>query len=559
MRLKSLLTLFSIALTLSGCGGGSTATDPIIPPTDIDVNVTITGDYQVESLGTANTINANVSVGNIAKDLYLVLSNSANVPGSSTITHNPKITAEAQAKIISPTDLAEKPRILHHPQYVEKFNSQIGTLLSNAEENQFQAKTIAVPERMEDVAGTNPSTGTFYRSLDTTDPTEATARYVSPIPINTAFGDKTLNIWVSNDSFDSGSGCLTEKCVTQAMVDALADTFLKSASTDNDIYDWVTNIYGEEWGSDAEAKYSYLIPANDEITILLTDIDDDGLPAPNQGRVVGFFWGKDNFDKTVFSGSNERVMFYIDSVMFANGETLWSIDDAWPKEIVSTLAHEFQHMIHYYQKNILRYANISDQTDTWINEMLSESTEDIIATKIGHSVEGRDPTFNENNTLSLTSWNGILADYSKVNVYGAYLLRNYGGAQVLHDIMYNSFDDQQAVVDAVRKTPQGLDKTFADLLNEWGVAVMLSDLLVDIDTTPVYNIGTLFEDVYGSTTYYMNSINFFNYDQGPKTYTIAGTIEAQGNYYYHIGDNITGDITVTLELNGQTEATLIAK
>ena len=557
MRLKHFSTLLVIVgLTLTGCGGGggggSTSPDPIIPPEDIDVNVTITGDYQVESLGTANTINASISLGNTAKDLYLVLSNSAMTSGSSSITHNAKVSATAQAKTISSTDSTDKPRILHHPQYVDDFNSQIGTLLSKVEENQLQAKTIAVPERMEDIADT--STGTFYRSSDMTDPTEATARKV--ISVGTDFGVKTLNIWVSDDSY--GIGCEKAKCVTQAMVDALADTFLKTAS-DNDIYDWVTNIYGEEWGSEAEAKYSYLIPANDEITILLTDIDDDGLPAPRESRVVGFFWAKDNFDNGIFSGSNERVMFYIDSVLFANGDTLWSIDDAWPKEIVSTLAHEFQHMIHYYQKNILRYANINDNTDTWINEMLSESTEDIIATKIGHNVEGRYPIFNENNTLSLTSWNNQLADYAKVNVYGAYLLRNYGGAQLLHDIMHNSYDDEQAVVYAVNQPSNTPEKTFADLLSEWGVAVMLSDHdNLDVDT-PVYNIGTLFEDVYGSTTYEMRSINLFNYIPQPTIYTTSGTVQAQGNYYYKIGDNLTGDIDVILELNGQTEATLIAK
>ncbi len=552
-RFSALLVV--VGITLSGCGGGggSTSTDPVIPPTNIDVNVTITGDYQVESLGTANTINAKVSLGTLTRDLYLVLSNSATTSYTPTITHNPKVIVVPQAKTVFSTDVKEKPRILLHPQYVEDFNAQIGTLLSKAEENQFQAKTIAVPERMEDIAGT--STGIFYRSSDTSDPTAATARYVSTLPVSTDFGNKTLNIWVSDDSY--GVGCAKAKCVTQDMVNALADTFLKSAS-DNDIYDWVTNIYGEEWGSNAEAKYSYLIPANDEITILLTDIDDDGLPASGEGRVVGFFWAKDNFDKSVVSGSNERVMFYIDSVMFANGNTTWSIDDYWPKEMVSTLAHEFQHMIHYYQKNILRYATINDNTDTWINEMLSESTEDIIGTKIGHSVEGRYPTFNENNTLSLTTWNGILADYSKVNVYGAYLLRNYGGAQVLHDIMHNSFDDQQAVVYAVNQSSNGLGKTFANLLSEWGIAVMLSDHdnLVD---TPEYNIGTLFEDVYGSTIYQMNSINLFNYNPPPMIYTTSGTVKSNGNYYYKIGDNVTGDITVSLELNGQTEATLIAK
>ena len=249
-------------------------------------------------------------------------------------------------------------------------------------------------------------------------------------------------------------------------------------------------------------------------------------------------------------------MFYADAVMFANEDGLsWDINDSWPKEMISTLAHEFQHMIHFYQKTVLR-ADVN--TDTWINEMLSESTEDIIATKIGHNVESRYPLFNENNTLSLTTWNNQLADYSKVNVYGAYLLRNYGGAKLLHDIVHNSFDDQQAVVDAVNKSDNGSGKTFASLLNEWGVAVMLSDHdnLVD---TPVYNIGTLFDDVYGSINYEMRSINLFNYSPPPTTYTTSGTIQPQGNYYYHIGDDLTGDISISLELNGQTEATLIAK
>ncbi len=551
MRLSSLLTLsFAGVMLLVGCGGGGTS------PTSCDEKVTVTGDYQVESLCSADIINATVSLGNTAKSLYLVLSNSDTASSTPSITHNAKAIDVAQAKTVLAADLAERLSI-HHPQYVQDFNAQIGTLLSKAEENQLQAKMIAIPERMEDAVG-DPYSFCTDINLDNgtcISQTSATARKVISVP--TSFGTKTLNIWVSNDSY--GTGCTKEKCITDTMLDALADTFLKGNSTNDDIYDWVTNIYGEEWGSDAEAKYDYLISANDEITILLTDIDDDGLPQQGEGRVVGFFWSKDNFDKAVLNGSNERVMFYIDSIMFANEDDLsWDINDSWPKEIVSTLAHEFQHMIHYYQKNILRYANISDNTDTWINEMLSESTEDIIATKIGHSVEGRYPPFNANNTLSLTAWNSQLADYAKVNVYGAYLLRNYGGAKLLHDIVHNSFGDEQAIVDAVNKSPQGLGKTFADLLSEWGVAVMLSDHdnLVD---TPVYNIGTLFEDVYGSTTYQMNSINLFNYIPQPTIYTTSGTVQPQGNYYYKIGDNLTGDINIKLELNDQTEATLIAK
>ena len=555
MRLNSLLTLCAIVLTLSGCGGGgSTSTEPIYV-------ITITDDYQVESLGSESTINATVSMEGTVKSLYLVLSNNANIPGSSTITHNAKVTTVAQSQTLLSTDVKEKPVILHNPKYVQNFSSQVTTLRSKSETNQRQSKILAVSERMEDVVGESKS---FCVNIDPLtnnciQTTLATSKKVVS-KIQTVLGNKTLNVWVSDDSF--GPGCSKSECVTQEMVDALADTFLLSG-LDNDIYDWVTNIYGDEWGNSAD-----MIVPNDEITILLTDIDADNSA---NGGVVGFFWSKDNFYATTVPGSNERIMFYIDAVMFANGGSTWSIDDPWPKEMVSTLAHEFQHMINFYQKRIL----LDTDTDTWINEMLSESTEDIIATKIRHigpravdyldgsagsagNIEGRYPLFNANNTLSLTAWNGQLADYSKVNAFGAYLLRNYGGAELLHNIMHNSFEDEQAVVDAVNKSPDGAGKTFANLLSEWGVAVMLSDheSLVDV---PFYNTGDFTLSTYNNSTYELGSINFFNYIPLPTIYTTAGTVEAKGNYYYKIGDNVTGDVTLSLQLNGNTEATLIAK
>lgn len=554
----------TLTLTVTDDDGatGSDTMDVTITSATSNRTITITDDYQVESLGTANTISATVSLGSTPKDLYLVLSNYASTSASSSITHNAKVVETAQSKSISPTSFTDRPVILRAPQYVQDFSSHIGTLLSKADANQPQAKTIAVPERMEDVAGESK---TFYLDADGTQTTTATARKVIS-NVTTNLGTKTLNIWVEDNSFDSGSGCIKSKCVTQTMVDQLADTFLMSG-LDNDIYDWVTNIYEEEWENDTNG-YTGLITANDQITILLTDIDGDD---SSSGGVIGFFWSKDNFEKSSISGSNERIMFYADAVMFANGEGAWDMNDFWPKEMVSTLAHEFQHMINFYQKRILLDTDI----DTWINEMLSETTEDLIATKIQHigprgvdyldgsagttgNTKGRYPLFNENNTLSLTAWNNQLRDYSKVNAFGAYLIRNYGGAELLHDIMHNTYANEQAVVDAVNKSAEGSGKTFNNILSEWGAAVMLSDHdnLVDV---PFYNTGDFTYSTYNGTTYEMGSINFFNYDPLPTIHTTAGTVSAQGNYYYKVGGNLTGDVTINLELNGQTEATLIAK
>jgi len=519
----------------------------------------ITESYQVESLGQASTINATISIDTeTPKSLYLLLSNynSANAT-TPTISHNAKVTYAPVLK--AEVKNASKPTIIRTPEYVRQFNANIPTLLKKAEQAPL-AKNLIV--KREDRAG---ETDTFYLDLYADKSTEVTAKKIVS-NVSTNFGNKTLNIWVSDDSF--GEGCGKAKCVTQEMVDALADSFLQ-AGLDNDVYDWVTNIYGEAWGDDAQDVYPKLISSNDEITILLTDIGNDN---SSDGGVVGYFWAKDNYKSSELSGSNERVMFYIDSVMFANGDGDWDINDFWPKEMISTLAHEFQHMIHFYQKSVLL---AGDSTDTWIDEMLAETTEELVATKIQHTgprgvaytdgsagdtdnTSGRYPLFNENNTLSLTSWTNALLDYSRVNAFGAFLTRNYGGAKLLHDVMHNSYTDEQAVVDAVNKSTNGGSKTFDNLLTEWGVAVLLSDH-ENLEDTPFYNTGDFTEESYNGTTYEMGSINFFNYSPAPTIYTRTGTIAKKGNYYYKIGENLTGEITVELELNGQTEVTLIAK
>ena len=581
------LSMVAASVVLIGCGGGggssapasgNTGTPPSSNPdstsggssggtnnteddgtTTSSKTITITKDNQVESLG-KDSIHVTVNIGNKPKSLYVLLSNyDKNHNAYPTITHNAKVVSVQENKRLMSTPLVKQAKILHAPAYIQKFNSKLQTFIQRNETNDYQEKQIAVTPKSNKSVGDSE---TFYMDESSNGATTRATLKKVVSNVSTAFGNKTLNVWVSDDSF--GTGCSKAKCVTQAMVDELADNFLKAGS-DNDIYDWDTNIFGEEWGSDAQEKSSNLIAANDEITILLTDIDNDNSPS---GGIVGYFHAKDNYKQSSISGSNERIMFYADAVMFANTDD----GDFWQKEMYSTLAHEFQHMIHFYQKTVLLDAS----DDTWINEMLSETTEDLVATKIHHTgprgvvdtdgsagnsgnTKGRYPLFNENNTLSLTAWDNSLADYSKVNAFGTFLTRNYGGAKVLHDIVHNNKEHEDAIMDAVHKYAGAENKTFDDLLTEWGIAVMLSDNDNLAQDLPTYNTGDFTEDTYNQSRYDLGSINFFNYDPQPNIKTSAGTVQAQGNYYYKVGKNLTGTVTIDLTLNGTTEATLIAK
>ena len=393
--------------------------------------------------------------------------------------------------------------------------------------------------------------------------------------VQTKIGKKTLKVWVSNDCYSNGS--TKSNAITSEMVDTLANAFLK-AGDNNDIYDWDTAIYGEEWGSDARNKYNNLINATNEINILLTDIGNDN--NPNSG-IIGYFHPKDNYISNVVSGSNERIMFYIDAVMFANdtgGYAGWDIRDRFPSETLSTLAHEFQHMIHFYQKTVL--LTNGNSSETWLDEMLAETTEDVVATRIGipgprhidptdgsagqpNNNDGRYPRFNaQGSALSLTQWDSTLADYSKVSAFGTYLIRNYGGAKLLHDIMHNSETDKQAILDAL---PSGT--SFDDLLRNWGVAILLSNQTTLSSGLPQYNTGNFTDTTYNGITYEMGSINFFNYRYdpsglvGPIIYDGNGTatIKPTSNLFYKVGTQLSADTHLDLNLTANTAATLVVK
>ena len=567
---------------LTACGGGggtSTTTTPTSTTNlsvSVDRNITINNAVQIEPLGKAS-IRVDVNITNGPKDLYILLSNYDTVVATAPqIAHNPKIAVSQAPKNLRTSVVPAHANIIHAPAEVEAFRQNIRKILVKANNTTLkQAKILNVTTvKQEVVVG---ATNNFQLNATAGLTTAATARKVVS-NIVTVFGSKTLNIWVSDDSFDAGFGCQKTNCVTQAMVDIFANKFL-TAGANNDIYDWVTNIFGEEWNVNARTQYTNLIPYDGNITILLTDIQNDN---STNGGVLGYFYGKDNFTTSTYSGSNQRIMFYMDSVLFATPDAgaPWAITHFWPAEMISTLAHEFQHMIHFYQKQV----NFGVQSQTWLNEMLSETTEDVVATKLqlngprnvvytngtagGINTGGRYPLFNQYNSLTLPASTGSLdsngnptfslADYSKVSAFGTFLTRNYGGSKVLHDIVYNNLTGTDAVTQAIQLSPQGAGKTFNNMLTEWGEAVFLSDR-TNLVNMPTYNTGAFTPDIYNGVQYDLGSINFFNYLPSVTINTTSGTVNPQGNYYYKVGTGLNGLVQIEVLLNGTTEATLIAK
>ena len=373
-------------------------------------------------------------------------------------------------------------------------------------------------------------------------PVPATARKV----IRT--GATTLAVWVANREWRT-TCVFVEQCLTQEMVDALATRFLRPGSG-NDIYDWVTAIFGAPWGPHS---FSYLIPpeAAAQVHILLLDIEGDGA-----GSTAGFFATRHNFQRDpahpILRASAERLIFFIDSASLSIPEgPTWEVTDPAPSDILDTLAHEFQHMIHFYHKQVVTDLPESPASEAWLNEMASEMTTDLIADKLGipgprgvayndptagaaRNTNGRLPLYNYWNEIQVTRWDNDLTNYSNTYALGAYLARNYGGAALFREIVQNDSAGVAAIEAALATL--GHDVSFADVLTDWAAANLLSD-----DTGAPhpyrYNSGTWFTSTVGGQTFRLGSINLFNYRyEGEET-----DVPYDGPYLYRSLSEFTAD------------------
>lgn len=425
----------------------------------------------------------------------------------------------------------------------------------------------------------------FYTDATTTSGiVSATCREV------TSDTKKTLSIFVADNCWESIASPDKDYLVTQEMVNTLSEKFLFPGAG-NDIYDWVTGIYGAEWGAHDN---EYYIGANDNITILLCDIDEDNIP--QDSIIMGYFHSKDALIKTQETGfSNERIMFYIDAVMFANyrtaddkpGDGKWQITDYWPQTTISVLSHEFQHMIHFYQKFILN--KLPRSSDIWIEEMCSLVTEDFVSNKIGVNGPrgvryddptgglpgnnlGRLPLYNEFDDDSVTTWltgDDILRSYSNSYSYGAYLARNYGGVGLFKLIVQSPFTDYRSINDALTKS--GYSDDFGKTLQNWGAAVILSDLAVSEPYK--YNNYTAWMSSVSDkgVSYELGSINLYNYSRagqiGPYIYVsspvgaekYSPSLNISSNRFYRASGNTSGSLERTIKLDKNVKLTVVKK
>lgn len=218
----------------------------------------------------------------------------------------------------------------------------------------------------------------------------------------------------------------------------LADEF------DKTIYPKMREIYGLEW--------SPVIDNDSKIYILLADIRKDA---------GGYFNPNDEYYKNQVKNdkSNEKEILYL------------NINSLGKSIAKSFLAHEFQHMINWYQKKKLSGVD----EDVWLNESLSEYT----ATALGYdnnysgsNLESRVKTFLKNPSDSITEWRNLSEDYASVNIFAQFLAERYGTG-ILKLILASGQTGISAINDALQKLNSR--DSFRDVFADWVIANYLND------------------------------------------------------------------------------------
>ena len=185
-------------------------------------------------------------------------------------------------------------------------------------------------------------------------------------------------------------------------------------------------------------------PPTGDFTILLMDIKDSG----GDTYVSGYF---DSINENNVSNSNNRHMIYMDSKEGTPGNTTF----------YGTLAHEFQHFIHY---------NYDPSEDTWVDEGMAGLARYVC----GYGPQTSHVTaFSQMPTTSLTFWENNLENYGAVFLFMLYLEEKNGGAATTRAIVAN----QQTGIAGINSAlfSRGYLVTVNDIFKNWVVANYLNN------------------------------------------------------------------------------------
>ncbi|MCG3120799.1 MAG: hypothetical protein ALAOOOJD_03641 [bacterium] len=236
--------------------------------------------------------------------------------------------------------------------------------------------------------------------------------------------------------------------VTQTAVDAFQTAYNTKtpANATKGSYQSNVEVFGAPPNVDGDAK----------IIILILDIKDSFTDAGSGGFIGGYFTGYNELPVTVAPQSNVAEILFIDAnPLDLNSTTGLEFG-------LSTLAHEFQHMIHY---------NYDNNEITFINEACSE----VASVIAGYPISDQSYYVTETN-INLLSWQAEIGDYARAARFMTYM-RDQVGVGFFKSLVQSPSDGAFGIDAALQAI--GSTLRFSDIFNNFVIANILDDKTVN--------------------------------------------------------------------------------
>ncbi len=251
------------------------------------------------------------------------------------------------------------------------------------------------------------------------------------------------NIWVEDDSWENGY-------VTQDEVDAIYEALeirsgTQSLNPDLGIVEIDTFLFGQPPNKDGDGIIDFLI----------LDIRDSFDPEEKNSQfIAGYFHPWDQTDNAT---SNKRDLLYLDAYpgIFFN-------DRRSTDKVLSTTAHELQHLIHYHY---------DPDESTWVNEGLSE----LAGVYCGYGLDFPYLYLKDTNR-GLMNWSGDIADYARVGLWTLYTAEQFG-VEFIRALVQEKANGRSGYQTTLEKL--GYSLSFEEVFKNWAIALYVNNTAID--------------------------------------------------------------------------------
>ncbi|WP_158020759.1 hypothetical protein [Chromobacterium sphagni] len=266
---------------------------------------------------------------------------------------------------------------------------------------------------------------------------------------------------------------------SNAQADALAERFA------NSVYPLEASVVSEPWGNDIHPDWRALaLPGSTkDVHLVLSRLND---PAQVGGsRLLGYVrWtnallataapavcGGDADCEKIIGNSNQALATFVDLDTFVKADSPgnWSMKDNGPSLALSTLAHEYLHVLYSYNK-ILRQQPGSDSPTVWENELAAQTMGYLVSADTFTGGRGRDANSHPDlrpggdfesllrqPACNLKGWSVAAGDYTcypKALTLGMQMLHQFG-AGVMKPWVTGASRGEQALDDGLRAVGGG--------------------------------------------------------------------------------------------------------